>query len=1176
MVSVPALAVPADTARRQREASDPAASAWVSANAGSGKTFVLTRRVIRLLLDGVPPGRILCLTFTKAAAANMAVKVFDTLAGWVTLDDATLAARIKETGAPQPGAEGLARARRLFARTVESPGGLKILTIHAFCERLLHGFPFEANVAARFGVIEEVQQAELLSRAREAALARAVADPDSRLGRALDLLGRTLTGGSFEELVGEVTRHADALREAMRGAGGLMGLQDRLARALDVAGITVASVESAMLEDGLPTAEWGEIARRIGADGGTKNTAGNRLARAAATFGDDRLARYLSVFLTAKLEPLAESFLPKTVRAKEPGLCATLDAERGRLVTLLAKRRAVETQERTAALLSVADAVLSQYETLKRARGSLDFADLIERSRTLLSRSDSAWVLFKLDQGIEHVLVDEAQDTSPGQWDILKAISRDFFAGEGQSRALRTFFAVGDKKQSIYAFQGARPAAFDQSRQHFADRASDADLAFADIQLVLSFRSARRVLEVVDRVFAAGDNARGLTARADRPPPHEPLKTALPGLVEVWEPVGPALAPDPASWALPVDVPDAADPAVVLARRVADRIRALTAPGSPDTVEDTGSRSRRPVRAGDVLILVRSRNAFFDAVIRALKERHVPVAGADRLSLTGHIAVMDLVAAGRAALLPDDDLTLACALKSPLLGLDDSDLMVLAPRRAGSLAAALDASGERRHRAAADRLAVWRDRATTLTPFAFYTRLLGRDGGRRALLSRLGPEAGDVVDEFMALTLAHERDGAPSLLAFLARLEGTEVSVKRDMEHAGDAVRVMTVHAAKGLEAKIVFLPDTCGAPTGRHDPKLFRLERPEGDLFAWSPRADADPGLVAQARGAGRDAALDEHRRLLYVALTRAEERLYIAGFHGVKGPQAECWYEMVRRADLGLEPAPAPWDAEATVLRRADAVPGANEAAPTGDAAPEPPVLPDWIHRAAPRETPAAPPIRPSTALGAADRFDAVDAAPEDDRGRTRREAAAAGRLLHTLLQHLPGLDPAHRRDAARRFVGGRAGGLAPERRGALIEDALRIVADPALAPLFGPDSRAEVPLAARLPNGDGAPLEVTGQIDRLAVTDEAVFIADFKTGTSRDAADAPPSYVAQLALYRAAVQPLYPDRPVRAFLVWTAGPVATEIPSRALDAALDQVRAASQGVLLPHVGEGARQGG
>ena len=1146
-----ARTIPDDTRARQHRASSPHTSAWVSANAGSGKTFVLSQRVVRLLLAGVPPSRILCLTFTKAAAANMSLRVFRTLSAWTTLEDAELAAEIEATGTPRPSATTLIEARRLFARTVDSPGGLRIQTIHAFCERLLHLFPFEANVPARFAVLEDLMRDDLLARARSEALVQAVADPDTELGRAVAYLAEESTAVTFDALVTEALRHNGRLGEDAASAS-------RLTESLGIrADETSSSIADAMLGGGLAVSEWAATAQHLGADGGPKDTAANRLALAASVADEERLGRYLAVFLTAKNEARADTYLPKALRAAHPDLAAQFDAERGRLVDLLARRRAAETVERTRALLTVTRAVLSRYETAKARRGLLDFDDLIERMRALLRSAGAPWVLYKLDGGIDHVLVDEAQDTSPPQWEILRALTAEFFAGAGQARAIRTFFAVGDEKQSIFSFQGARPATFDRLKHHFATSAGDAD--FAAVNLNLSFRSARTVLETVDRIFAHPAHARGLSAGDERPLPHEPLRAALPGLVQVWPAIGATDLPEPRDWRLPVDQADPQSPPVILARQVAATIAGLIAPDSRDTVEGAVPGERRPVRPGDIMILVRTRNAFFETVIRALKDRRVPVAGADRLVLTEHIAVMDLMAAGRAALLPDDDLTVACVMKSPLICLDDDDLIALAPGRPHRLLDAAAASLDPRHRAAAARLAIWRDRATK-SPFEFYAQLLGADGGRKALLERLGPEAGDAIDEFLALTLTHEREGPPSLLAFLTRLEGESLSIKRDMEAAGDAVRVMTVHAAKGLEAKIVFLPDTCGAPTGRHDPKLFVLDDstdgPASGVVAWSPRKEADAPAVAAARTALREAATEEHNRLLYVALTRAEERLYIAGFYGKKRPD-DCWYAMIEATDLDLVRAPAPWDADATVMERRD--PGLlAEQIRRSTIAESPAHLPEWLFRSPAHEVAYAPPVRPSNALGAADQQPLAPDGFDAERDTKRRDAALAGRLAHRLLQHLPSLATDQRRTVANRLADNYGAGLEPERKAALIDDVCATIANPALADLFGPQSRAEVSLAGTAILRDGRSIAITGQIDRISITDRAVLIADFKTGRPHDLDTIPGPYKAQLALYCAAVAPLYPGLPVRAFLVWTAGPSVVELPPALLEATLDELAA------------------
>ena len=1150
-------AIPADTIERQRRASGPQSSAWVSANAGSGKTHVLTQRVVRLLLEGVPPARILCLTFTKAAAANMSIRVFDLLAAWTRLDDAALTQAIEATGAPRPSGTDLAEARRLFARTIETPGGLKIQTIHAFCERLLHLFPFEANVAARFEVIEDLLRQELLERARLDTLAEAMGDETSPLAQAVALLAADASASGFETLVGEALGRRDVIAAALEFHGTTDALDRALAGALGLdPSDTTSALAQDLLEGGLRPAEWAATARALGAGGSGGSATGNRLAAAALASPEAKPAAYLDVFLTKALAPRQDSYLVQALRKAQPDLCARLDAERARVHAWLGRQRAAETRERTLALVVVAREILARYEAAKRRRGLLDFDDLIERTHTLLARAGSAWVLYKLDAGIDHILVDEAQDTSPRQWDVLRAITADFFTGAGQSRRVRTFFAVGDEKQSIFSFQGAKPAKFDEMRQAFETDVGRAAGRFESVPLNLSFRSTAAILDTVDKVFTIPANAQGLTTPGNAPMPHVALRKGVPGLVQIWPLIGLQGSAAPDDWRLPLDNVDPASPAALLAARVAESIAAMVAPGSRDTVEDRAERRRRVIRPGDIMILVRQRTNLFEALIRALKHKGVPVAGADRMQLTEHIAVMDLLAAGRTALLPDDDLTLACVLKSPLIGLDDDDLIALAPGRRGSLHAALAASDEVRHRHAVERIAVWRQRSARLTPFGFYTRLLGADGGRKAMLERLGPEAADALDEFLSLTLSHEREGPPSLMGFLSRLEGESLSVKRDMEAAGDAVRVMTVHAAKGLEAKIVFLPDTCGAPSGRHDPRLFVLE-PDGPgrpaHLAWSPRKDADPPPVAAARTALRQAAIEEHNRLLYVALTRAEERLYVGGAHGPRGKADGCWYDMILAGNADLAEVPAPWDPNETIRERRDAGLDAVSAE-VPDPVPTPTPLPPWLFTTPAAEIVYAPPLKPSNPLGAADQ---QPQEPEGfgsiDRSDARRNAAIAGRLAHTLFQHLPALPPERRSAAAERLAAMHGGNLPAEQRNKTIADVLTAIADEAASILFGPDSRAEVRIAGRATLSDGREVAITGQIDRIAVTDHAILIADFKTGRPHDLDSVPTAYVAQLALYRAATAPLFPEKPVRAYLLWTAGPRLLEVPPETLDAAL-----------------------
>jgi ATP-dependent helicase/nuclease subunit A len=1139
-----ALAIPEPLRQRQGRASDPKTSAWVSANAGSGKTHVLTQRVLRLLLNGTPPAQILCLAYTKAAAANMADRVFSKLALWTSLSDNALAKAIVECGADAPSPHDLIFARQLFARTIESPGGLKIQTLHAFAERLLRLFPFEANVPAHFKVLDERESKHLLIEARDAALAELSASSES--AGALDLVARESGAARFDELLMEALSRAEIFSAHDDARDYAAVLRAPLCLAPDA---TVKSVEAEMLAGDVGRMRRERWAQSL--DAGKKQDqkiAENLRAANEDGAGQARVQALLKALFKEDGEGGPHGgengqLTTKDLCEKFPGLEDDLRREQDRLLPLRQRRRAALTVDRSAALFVVARSILAAFARMKAERGALDFNDQIVRALTLVTRSSAAWVLHKLDYGLDHLLLDEAQDASLPQWGILSALSAEFFAGAGARPKNRTVFAVGDEKQSIFAFQGAAPQMFAEMKRAFAERHRHSERPFADVPLTFSFRSAQKILDAVDMTFRTEQAWRGVTADGEPPPTHEAIRRHLQGVVELWPPIAPSPAPDPEDWSMPLDPPSQDDPPVVLAKRIAEVIKSWLRPTSPERVIDPDSNEIRHIRESDVMILVRSRNAFFEAMIRALKTADVKTAGADRLKLKDHIAVMDLIAVGRAALLPDDDLTLACALKSPLLGFDDDALMQIAAGRSGSLAEAL-AADESVARKAARRLIEWRGRAKALSPFAFYALLLGQDGGRRALIGRLGPEAADPIDEFLTLALAHEQQEAPSLHNFLSEVEAAEVEIKRDMEVETEGVRVLTVHASKGLEAPIVFLPDSCGGPDSRHEPKLLQLSSPRpGDppVLAWARKSAEDADAVAAARAEARAAQAGEHRRLLYVAMTRAAQRLIVAGHETSRRRPPDCWYDLIL-SGLGdaLVEAPAPFRGGGTILWFGEGLrtEGVGETAPTGalDA------LPGWVVADAEPET-AAPPLNPSRAGGV---------------GGGDRERALEGRLAHALLEMLPNLPPQRRPDAATAYLDAWGGRLAESVRVALASKVLAAIGAPELSPIFGPSSRSEVALAGVLSRLGRPDLAYSGRLDRLVATGQGVLIVDFKLGEKPNRpAEA---HVAQLALYRTALQSLYRGAPIRAALVYLDEPTLTQISGEELDAALNAIAAAS----------------
>jgi ATP-dependent helicase/nuclease subunit A len=1139
-----ALAVPEPLRQRQARASDPKTSAWVSANAGSGKTHVLTERVLRLLLDGTPPAQILCLAYTKAAAANMAERVFSKLALWTSLDDKALTQAIVESGAAAPGPHDLIFARQLFARTIESPGGLKIQTLHAFAERLLRLFPFEANVPAHFKVLDEHESKRLLIEARDAALAELSASNDS--AAALGLVARESGATRFDELLIEALSRADIFGAHRDASSYAEALRSPLGLA---PGVTIASVEDEMLGGDVGRVRRERWAQAL--DAGTKqDRALGESLRAANT--DDAGHAWIQSLLQSFFQKDGEGgphggektgLTTKNLREKFPALEDDLRREQARLFPLRQSRRAALTLERSVALFVVARSILGTFARMKAERGALDFNDQIAGALALVTRSSAAWVLHKLDYGLDHLLLDEAQDASQLQWGILETLSAEFFAGAGARRKNRTVFAVGDEKQSIFAFQGAAPQMFAQMKRAFAKRHRDAEQPFVDVPLTFSFRSSQTILDAVDMTFRTELAWRGVAADGEPSPTHEAIRRQLKGVVELWPPIAPSPTPDPEDWRV-LEQPAQDDPPVVLSKRIAEVIKGWLRPTSPERVVDPASGELRRIRESDVLILVRSRNAFFEAMIRALKAADVKAAGADRLKLKDHIAVMDLIAVGRAALLMDDDLTLASALKSPLAGFDDDALADIAARRSGSLAEALAAANRGVAVEASRRLTVWRGRAKALSPFAFYALLLGQDGGRRALISRLGPEAADPIDEFLTLALAHEQREAPSLHSFLTQVEAADVEIKRDMDVETEGVRVLTVHASKGLEAPIVFLPDSCGGPDARHEPKLLPLSSPRpGDppVLAWARKAIEDADAVAAARAEAKQAQAGEHRRLLYVAMTRAAQRLIVAGHENSKRRPPDCWYDLIESGLAGaLVEAPAPFRDGGMIWRFGEGLrdEGVGETAPARalDA------LPGWLVSDAAPET-AAPPLNPSRAGGVSG---------------GDRERALEGRLAHALLEMLPNLSPQRQPDAATAYLDLGGGALTESVRAALASKVLATISAPELSSIFGAGSRSEVALAGVLSRPGRPDLAYSGRLDRLVATDQGVLIVDFKLGEKPDRPAA--AHIAQLALYRAALQPLYPGATIRAALVYLDDPTLTQISGDALYAALNAVLDAS----------------
>ena len=1094
--------IPHEATLRQVMAADPGTSTWLSANAGSGKTSVLTDRVARLLLGGVSPAHILCLTYTKAAASEMQNRLFKRLGAWAMLPDDRLHQSLTELGLTGAhSAQTLSEARRLFARAIETPGGLRIQTIHSFCASLLRRFPLEAGVSPQFKEVDDrsarLLRAQIVQEMADGLAVQAVTD-----------LGMIHSGADFDALLAEIARLGSAQGLTPQTARGLFDLaQDATIDAV-LAEVFLGD-EAALLTD---------LAQVMPLGTATDARQAPHLARIARQVPNvaalDGLEKLLltGAGAGAPFSAKVDAFPGKDLRTRHfadrmpqlNALMTRVEAARNRRVTLTAAAK-------TATLYRFASAFLPLFSARKSARGWLDFDDLITFATRLLSNPGvAAWVLYRLDGGIEHILVDEAQDTSPTQWRVIEALAAEFTSGASSHEGARTLFVVGDKKQSIYSFQGANVAIFDRKRDRFQADFAAVTKPFNTTSLDYSFRSSPAILDLVDAVFQPAEFGRAMGDTVF----HAAFRHDLPGQVELWPDIAPERAESDKEWEAPVDLITPDHHAAILARQVAARIRHMLDSGAQIVARD----GPRAVHAGDFLILVQRRNAIFTELIRACKALDLPIAGADRLKLAAEMAVKDLSSVLAFLATPEDDLALAEALRSPLFGLSEADLYSLAHGRPTYLWQAMRGR-ENDFPQAMAMLTDLRDTADFLRPYDLLQRILIRHDGRKRLLTRLGDEAEEGIDAFLQQAIDYESADVPSLTGFLIWLQDDEMEIKRQIDSAGDRIRIMTVHGSKGLESEIVILPDCADRKPNNRDSVMTAEDGPP----MWSmPAGQRPPAMEARAL-ARKEQARDENLRLLYVALTRARSMLIVAAAGETKleadrkpKPLTDlCWYRLV---DMGLSRLnPVGQGPQGRVYcfgSFPDAIGAARAPAPV-----DLPPLPVWV--TGPHKAPDHPlPMMSPSSLGGAK----VLPGDDSDDGEMAR---ARGTAIHLLLEHLPKADPAEWPLLAATLIPD--AGICAQ----ALDEVARVLRAPDLSAIFAPDALAEVAIT-----GDFAGRRLVGSIDRLIVTPGQITLIDFKSNrlVPADPAQVPEGLLRQMGAYAHLLAQIYPGRILHPAILWT----------------------------------------
>nr|WP_298927343.1 double-strand break repair helicase AddA [uncultured Erythrobacter sp.] len=1139
-------------AGEQRLAVNPEDNVWLSASAGTGKTQVLSARVLRLLLrPDVDPSEILCLTFTKAGAAEMATRINAVLARWVRMDEAPLAKELDHLGADM-GKATIDRARTLFAQVLDCPGGgLRIDTIHAFSQWLLANFPEEAGLTPGAQPMED-RTRELLARdILTEMLSEARRTDDTRVNDAVTMFTTAKDPGALH---GWLMRCAKAEDMWVGETAWQSPMDARVRSLLEIP----ADADDAWAFEGLganffpddqllsmiaPLEEWGtktankclvfmrdwlslDHSLRIEAFGGFKGT----LLKADGT----------------------PSLQIKKPRENHPGFADAQDMVSQAVLQVEERQALLKLATFLTAALEIGRAFALRWQEAKRREGLLDFDDLIRRAAGLLKDSVTAdWIRYKLDRQFDHILIDEAQDTNGAQWDIVFALIDDFFAGDGASGdRLRTIFTVGDYKQAIFGFQGTSPENFARAKSKVAKaiedaRESAADLrdgrripGWQDLDLGRSFRTSKPVLDFVNRAIAMiGYEEFGLQ---DAPSDH--IGAARPGLVTLWKPVTSASAfeddnSDDQDWLPAHDT--------LLAEKIAEQVRRWVKGDEPFVLAK--SEPRREAAAGDIMVLVRKRGALAAQIVAKLYAKGVAVAGVDRLRLGAPLAVKDLLAALRFAAQPLDDLSLANLLSSPLIGWTQDDLLAHLPRgknderkKPVQLWGHLKQSDDPFVIATCETLKTLLALTDYQTPQSLLAWLLtGPWRGREKLIARLGREANDPIDELINAAFAYESAHTPSLTGFIEWFDASNEDLKRDADGAGGQVRVMTVHGSKGLQAPIVILADATGAPGQGGDLELADLELGNDTARAVPlPPLSKDQrrGRVEEAEATTNAASMQEHWRLLYVAMTRAEEALYIGGSLGPKtekkGPPEDSWFAQLEQAFNGDELDDGLWGMRREWGERADPIVTAHDTVSVGERA----ALPAWATTAI---GPEPKPPRPLSPSSAGEELAADPPLPAD----AAKVAARRGVLIHRLLERLPDIAADTRREAGATWLARQGQDLPEKTRGEMLQSAVDVLAKPAFADIFSPDALAEVPLTATI----GGTV-IAGTADRLLVTDEAVTVVDFKTTRRppRSVDAVPAATMRQMAAYIAALEVIFPGKTVRAAVLYTQTPQLIEIPA------------------------------
>jgi ATP-dependent helicase/nuclease subunit A len=1154
-MSLSAHQISQQAAELQARASDPTMNIWVNASAGTGKTKVLTDRVLRLLLpkthkdDGVDPTNILCLTFTKAGANEMISRIMGVLSDWAVCSENKLSKELEKLLQEPPSIHQRDRARRLFALVIDMPNGLNITTIHGFCQSLLGRFTMEAGLPPSFKIMDDDETRHLIGQTISSLIHKATID--KTIAGMLNQIIMAKNGDQMIKIFENILNQRHKLKATFDHHDGLDNLVNHIQKILDVANYNDSNdvFTSFFHHDHIPQNDAFFLCDFFTNGTDKQAEAAQHIYNFYHADKRDRFKiypKYKEFFLTKKNTIRA---LPKKI--DDPRAIQIFNTMADYVLEYEDHVSSLMIFEYTKTLLFLSVFILDEFERLKTERQGLDYNDLIDKTVTLLRSSMRAWILYKLDYKIHHIMVDESQDTNPQQWEIIQCLCEDFTSGFSthDGDIAKTLFVVGDGKQSIFSFQGADAKGYGEVKIKMTDQFQSSQNLFDVIPMNTSFRSTEAVLHVVDTIFQSEDMKASLTSDPNAYHNHTAYRLEQHGRVELWPLCKTPKKEEHESWPMPVEIKNNQDAQYALAKTVAKQIHEWI------SRQEILPSKNRAIEAQDIMILVRRRTSFVDQLIRCLKDYNIPVSGADRLVISSHIAVKDIVAVLNFALMPDDDLNLACVLKSPLIGWKDEDIEELCYSRKGTLWAEIKKNN---CHAVTDYLSnliqsLSGENAFTACSFILNTQTPSHDyTGWQAMTKRLGQDCLDPLQELLNMALEYDyKNPAIGIQGFVHFIENNTKDIKREMDHTENMVRIMTVHASKGLQAPIVFLPDTTSLPQSYldSDQGFFWID---SYTPLWSPSATIFNQYLSDYQKEHQKKIEDEYQRLLYVALTRAEDRLIVCG--SLNRTQSDCsdlsWYQSVKNGLLKTDYVEVKWekDLEYMVDDNPSAIiyethrQSSLETSHKDTKLSENYDCPTWIRKSI-SMTPDhknTQTIRPSYI----DRDDTAVLSPLaniDDSYRFRR-----GNLTHDLLQYLPQYNVEERHELGQLYLEKQASDLPPDIRNNILSEVMTIITDETFKPFFSKGSMAEVPVSGKIEKPDGSYDFISGQIDRLYVDGDHVWIVDYKSNrpSPRNTNDIPRQYKKQLSAYKSLIEQIYPKHHVKCALLWTDGPHMMEV--------------------------------